>query len=84
MNCKELNIDNCFYCQNKHFHTECWINYYYNRLKFSMSKEETIYFINERFISELEYRSKRIFYLGKTIELYFPQYQQLFDTIKLM
>jgi hypothetical protein len=85
MSCEVLKIPLCRGCR---FHiNRCWIEYYYKYLanqipcKKDYIKNMITTFLN---MSEMHYQEEYLFYFGKTISEYFPEYTNYFNTILLL
>jgi hypothetical protein len=90
INCQSLNKDPCPYCCGEKESEKCWILFYREYLDgkeinildkeilFNLFKKQIIYNENTNDNGE---RTK---YFSIAIELYFPEYLELFNKIKLL
>jgi hypothetical protein len=77
MNCKELNIELCWFCKTS---MNCVLEEIYNHIiKFSNSKEQLTEYFSATF--KFEINKERLIVL---IHKYFPQYESLLNSVCLL
>jgi hypothetical protein len=91
MNCKELKMKQCFPCWKNTNDGEnnliCWIKEYHDDILYNV-KYSKILDIKKYLVYQIKTFSggfwNELDYLQKTIEVYFPQYNDIFEKIMLL
>lgn len=88
MHCADLNIPKCWVCGNNDSNNNCSIQYFRGRIKWYLheNKEENYDDAVKLFLVRQikNYAHDTMIYLEKAIEIYYPQYLNLYNNISLL